>query len=128
MPGFPAPGAINGELYTLNLELSPEHPRVSERQSAAPEIDVGYVAGLARLDLTEEETAQFQKQLSEILAFVDTLSSLEVEGVEPTAHPAPILDCFREDETDKSLTREQFLRNAPDTALDQVRVPKVVDS
>ncbi|MDP7107434.1 MAG: Asp-tRNA(Asn)/Glu-tRNA(Gln) amidotransferase subunit GatC, partial [Roseibacillus sp.] len=64
----------------------------------------------------------------DILAFVDTLSALEVEGVEPTAHPAPILDCYREDKTDKSLTREQFLRNAPDAALNQVRVPKVVDS
>jgi len=101
---------------------------VSERHYAVPEIDVGYVAGLARLDLTGEETVQFQQQLGDILAFVDTLSSLEVEGVDPTAHPAPVLDCYREDEADKGLTREQFLRNAPDIALDQVRVPKVVDS
>ncbi len=101
---------------------------MSDSESVVPEIDVGYVASLARLELTEEETAQFQKQLADILAFVDTLSSLEVEGVEPTAHPAPVIDCFREDESDLGLAREQFLRNAPDTAKDQVRVPKVVDS
>jgi len=101
---------------------------VSDSKSGPPEIDVGYVASLARLELTDEETAQFQKQLGDILAFVDTLSSLEVEGVDPTAHPAPVIDCFREDEAGQGLAREQFLRNAPDTAMDQVRVPKVVDS
>ncbi|MEC9055798.1 MAG: Asp-tRNA(Asn)/Glu-tRNA(Gln) amidotransferase subunit GatC [Verrucomicrobiota bacterium] len=101
---------------------------MSDSKSGPPEIDVGYVASLARLELTDEETAQFQKQLGDILAFVDTLSSLEVEGVDPTAHPAPVIDCFREDEAGQSLAREQFLRNAPDTAMDQVRVPKVVDS
>ncbi len=100
---------------------------MSEREDGAPEIDVSYVAGLARLDLTEEEAVQFQKQLGDILAFVDTLSALEVEGVEPTAHPAPVLDAFREDESNEGLSREQFLRNAPDSAMDQVRVPKVVD-
>ena len=59
---------------------------------------------------------------------MDTLSSLEVEGVDPTAHPAPVLDVLREDEASEGLSREQFLRNAPDRAMDQIRVPKVVDS
>ncbi len=101
---------------------------MSEREDGAPEIDVNYVAGLARLHLTQEEAGQFQKQLGDILAFVDTLSSLEVEGVDPTAHPAPVLDVLREDEASEGLSREQFLRNAPDRAMDQIRVPKVVDS
>ena len=96
--------------------------------SGNPDIDVAYVAALARLELTADEKAQFQKQLGSILSFVETLSELDVEGVEPTAHPAPVLDCFREDEAIPGLQREAFLKNAPDSALEQVRVPKVVDS
>jgi len=96
--------------------------------SGSPEFDVAYVAALARLELSDEEKEQFQQQLGDILAFVETLSEIEVEGVEPTAHPAPVLDCFREDAAVDGLEREHFLRNAPDSALDQIRVPKVVDS
>ena len=96
--------------------------------SGSPDIDVAYVAGLARLELTEDEERQFQRQLGDILAFVATLSEIDVEGVEATAHPAPVLDCFREDAVVEGLEREQFLHNAPDSALEQIRVPKVVDS
>ena len=44
---------------------------MSERKDGAPEIDVNYVAGLARLHLTVEEAVQFQKQLGDILGFED---------------------------------------------------------
>lgn len=93
-----------------------------------PHIDVSYVAALARLELSSDETERFQRQLDDILAFVETLSELDVAGVEPTAHPVPVHDCFREDEVVAGLERDDLLRNAPDSALDQIRVPKVVDS
>lgn len=96
--------------------------------SDSPDFDVSRIADLARLELTAEEATQFQKQLGSIVAFVDTISSLDVEGVEPTAHPAPVFDCFREDVAVAGLERDQFLRNAPDEAMEQVRVPKVVDA
>lgn len=96
--------------------------------SASPEIDVAYVAALARLDLTEAETAQFQNQLGSILSLIHELEEVDVEGVEPTAHPAPVLDCFREDESKTGLETEALLQNAPDSATDQIRVPKVVDA
>jgi aspartyl-tRNA(Asn)/glutamyl-tRNA(Gln) amidotransferase subunit C len=96
--------------------------------SGSPEIDVAYVAALARLELTADEKERFQQQLGGILSFIETLSELDVDGVEPTAHPAPVHDCFRADEAVAGLSRDAFLRNAPDSALDQIRVPKVVDS
>lgn len=96
--------------------------------SESPEIDVGYVAALARLELSDDEKKEFQMQLGNVLGLVETLSEVDVEGIEPTAHPAPVHDCFREDVAVEGLSREDFLRNAPDTALDQIRVPKVVDS
>ena len=94
----------------------------------SPEIDVRYTASLARLSLTDEEVACFEQQLGEILSLVDTLSTLDVEGVEPTAHPAPVLDVLREDVDSPGLSKNQVLRNSPDSARDQIRVPKVVDS
>lgn len=96
--------------------------------SKSAHIDVAYVAALARLELTAEEQERFQTQLDSILSLVETLSELDVEGIEPTAHPAPVHDCFREDVAVPGLERDHFLRNAPDSALDQVRVPKVIDS
>ncbi len=101
---------------------------MSESQSGSPEIDVRYTADLARLKLTDQEVARFQQQFGDILKLVDTLTKLDVEGVEPTAHPAPVLDIMREDEVEVNLMKDRVLENAPDSALNQIRVPKVVDA
>ena len=96
--------------------------------SGEQEFNVAYTASLARLELTGEEEAHFQTQLEEVLKYVEALARIDVEGVEPTAHPAPVLDRLREDVAEEGLPREAVLRNAPDQALDQIRVPKVVDA
>jgi aspartyl-tRNA(Asn)/glutamyl-tRNA(Gln) amidotransferase subunit C len=101
---------------------------VTKTRPGSPEIDVRYTADLARLSLTDEEVVRFQQQFGDILKLVDTLTTLDVEGVEPTAHPAPVLDIMREDEVHAGLLRDQVLENAPDNALNQIRVPKVVDA
>ena len=95
--------------------------------SDSPDLSVDYVAGLARLELTPEETSRFQSQLDGILSYIEALREIDVEGVDPTAHPAPVLDRMREDVAGESLPRESIMTNAPDQAMDQFRVPKVVD-
>ncbi|GAA5494436.1 aspartyl/glutamyl-tRNA(Asn/Gln) amidotransferase subunit C [Rubritalea squalenifaciens DSM 18772] len=94
---------------------------------ATEHIDVNYVADLARLELTPEEATTFQKQLDDILGYIDQLSELDVEGIEPTAHASPVFDRIREDVARPGLDRDAFLDNAPDTANDQLRVPKVIE-
>ncbi len=89
-------------------------------------IDVRYVANLARLELSDEEVAMFQPQLEAILQHVETLPKLDVEGIEPTAHPAPVFGSMREDVPHESLAKAAVLQNAPDQAQGQIRVPKVV--
>lgn len=89
-------------------------------------IDVRYVANLARLELTDEEVAIFQPQLEAILGHVDAISKLDVEGIEPTAHPAPVFGRMREDDPHESLPVQAVIGNAPDHAQGQIRVPKVV--
>ena len=101
---------------------------MSEIQSGSSEIDVRYTANLARLRLTDQEVTRFQQQFGDIMRLVDTLTELNVEGVEPTAHPAPVLDVMREDEAEANLAKDRVLENAPDSALNQIRVPKVVDA
>lgn len=84
------------------------------------------IANLARLELSEEEAAVFKGQLEDILGYVDAISKLDVSGIEPTSYPAPVFDRMREDVPHQSLDREAVLRNAPEQAQNQIRVPKVI--
>ena len=90
------------------------------------QLDVRYVAGLARLELSDEEIAEFQPQMDAIMEHVQTLSELDVENIEPTAHPAPVFDRMRQDDPHRSLPLEAVMQNAPDQSQNQIRVPKVV--
>lgn len=90
-------------------------------------IDVRYVASLARLQLTEEEMRKFQTQLEHILEYIHAIRQVDVTGVEPTAHAAPVLNVFRRDEVRPGLDREGVLRNAPEHSGDQFIVPKIVE-
>ena len=94
---------------------------------AFSDLDVAYVARLARLALTPEEMALFQTQLAEVLEHVARLREVNVEGVEPAAHVFPLFDVLREDEPRPGLTQEEALRNAPRTANDVFIVPKVIE-
>ena len=93
---------------------------------ATEQIDVRYVATLAQLELSDEECRTFQPQLDSILRHAESLSGLDVEGIEPAAHPVPVYDVMREDVPGVSLPREAVLQNAPDQAQQQIRVPKVI--
>ncbi len=93
---------------------------------ATDHIDVRYVAGLARLHLTDEECAVFQPQLDAILNHARSLLDLDVEGIEPTAHAVPVYDVMRDDTPGESLPVERVLANAPEQAQQQIRVPKVI--
>jgi len=95
--------------------------------SDAP-IDIDYLARLARLELSEEEKRTLAPQLEEIIAFVDRLQSVDVEGVEPTAHGIPRFNVWREDRATPPMERAKLLQNAPAQRDGQVVVPKVIES
>lgn len=94
---------------------------------AAPEIDVKYVAHLARLALTPEEEKKLGAQLGPILGYVEKLKELDVSQVEPTAHAVPMANVTRTDEIRASLPHEEALRNAPARANGLFMVPKIVE-
>ena len=89
------------------------------------QIDVRYVAKLARLDLTEDEAETFQSQLESIISHVESLTAVELpDDLEDTSNN--LLAKMRNDEPHQSLLPEQMLQNAPDQSQAQIRVPKVV--
>lgn len=93
----------------------------------ASDLDVTYVARLARLNLTEKETELFQKQLGDVLKYVEKLREVDVSNVEEAAHALPIFNVFREDEPRDWFTAQQALSNAPQQANGLFIVPKVVE-
>jgi aspartyl-tRNA(Asn)/glutamyl-tRNA(Gln) amidotransferase subunit C len=89
--------------------------------------DVEKVATLARLHVTESETAAFAKQLSEILAHVEQLNRYDTTGVEPTATVMGQVNVFRDDVVRPSLPAEKALANAPEREGDGFSVPKILE-
>ena len=94
---------------------------------SAGQIDVKYVAHLARLALTPEEEKKFGDQLGHILEHIEKLKELDVTNVEPTAHAVPLVNVTRADEVRPSLSHEDALRNAPARANGLFMVPKIVE-
>ncbi|MGZ4292497.1 MAG: Asp-tRNA(Asn)/Glu-tRNA(Gln) amidotransferase subunit GatC [Gaiellaceae bacterium] len=85
--------------------------------------EVLHVARLARLELTDDEVAKFQVQMSDILEAVSKVSELDLSDVPPTAHPLEIANAWDEDEPRDSLTLDEVFANAPDRDDDHFRVP-----
>ena len=81
---------------------------------------------LAALSLGPEERVRLQQQLSRILEYVQQLETLDVEGVPPTSHVLADRQPLRADESRPSTTRDEMLRNAPDSRGGYFRVPRFV--
>ncbi len=95
--------------------------------SETPQLDVDYVANLARIELTDEEKRKFRSQFGDILKYFDKLNQVDVEGVEPTAHAFPRHNVWDDDEARPGFTAEEALSNAPDKRHDQIVVPRVIE-
>jgi len=78
--------------------------------------EVRHVAELAKLRLSEEEIAEYAEQLSAILAYADTLSEVDTSGIPPTPYVLPLENVMRADKPAASLSNEEALVNAPDSA------------
>ena len=85
--------------------------------------EVLHVARLARLALTDDEVERLGAQLNAILEAVGKVSELDLEGVEPTAHPLDLVNVLAEDEPRPSLPVEEALANAPEREGEFFKVP-----
>jgi aspartyl-tRNA(Asn)/glutamyl-tRNA(Gln) amidotransferase subunit C len=88
--------------------------------------DVEHVANLARLALSAEEIEQFTEQLAVILDHAEDVAALNLDGVEPTAHPLPLVNVLRPDEVRPCLDRDEVLSQAPAAEDGRFRVPRIL--
>ncbi|MDR1528538.1 MAG: Asp-tRNA(Asn)/Glu-tRNA(Gln) amidotransferase subunit GatC [Puniceicoccales bacterium] len=90
-------------------------------------VHIENIAALARIYLTDQERRDLAKSLDEILEYFDKLRTVNIEGVEPSAHAFPLYDILRDDEVGTPFDRKTALQNAPKQRNNQVIVPKVVE-
>jgi aspartyl-tRNA(Asn)/glutamyl-tRNA(Gln) amidotransferase subunit C len=95
-------------------------------ESSSQSIDVTYVADLARLRLSPEETATFQKQLSDVLGYVSQLSEVDVSHVSLLGEP-DLQNNLRRDEYVPSLPVGDALANAPRQENNLFVVPRMIE-
>lgn len=89
-------------------------------------VDIEKLARLARVELTEDEKTSFGPQIAEILTFVDQLSQLDTEGVEPMTSALDVENRFRDDLVSDSLTPEVATAMSPSAAAGYFQVPAVL--
>ena len=98
------------------------------------EKDVVYVAALANLELTAQETSQLAADLDSILVYIDKLNELDTSNVEPMAQvlyrgpeQSENVSALRADRDRTSLAQELAVANAPESGAGQFKVPKVIE-
>ncbi|WP_296630022.1 Asp-tRNA(Asn)/Glu-tRNA(Gln) amidotransferase subunit GatC [Rhodoluna sp.] len=88
---------------------------------------VRHLANLARIDVNENEVALFADQLNLIVDSVAAIKDAVAGDVPATSHPIAMANVFREDVIEPSLTQEQALSGAADSADGRFRVHAILD-
>ena len=93
-------------------------------------MDVRQVAKLAHLEITDEEVALYTPQMADIVKYVEQLSELDTENVEPAigglTPEGEATATMREDLVIPSLGQEAALEEAPSAVAGHFQVPKVL--
>lgn len=90
-------------------------------------ITVRRIAHLARIAVADEEVDHLRGELNAMLAFVEQLAEVDVEGVEPMTSVTPMRMTERADKVTDGEKPQQVLQNAPSRQDDYFVVPKVVE-
>ncbi|HWL06149.1 MAG TPA: Asp-tRNA(Asn)/Glu-tRNA(Gln) amidotransferase subunit GatC [Xanthobacteraceae bacterium] len=85
------------------------------------------IAHLARIAVADDEVEHLRGELNAMLAFVEQLGEVDVEGVEPMTSVIPMAMRKREDRVTDGDIADDILRNAPATEGHFFLVPKVVE-
>ena len=89
--------------------------------------DVKHLAELSDISLDEDEMENLQKDLEQIVKYINQLSELNTDNVKPTYQVIDLNNVWRDDEiNDYDLSREELLNLAPEIKRNQIKVPKVL--
>lgn len=89
--------------------------------------EVEKIAHLARLHVSDEEASEVTNRITDILALIDQMQSVDTDKVEPLAHPLDVIQRLRADEITASNNRDKLQTLAPDTQDGLYLVPKVIE-
>ena len=81
---------------------------------------------LAKLNFDEQTIEEMKSDFENILGFIDKLSEIDTEGVEPLIYLSDEVNILRADEIEEEVTQEQALKNAPNKDSDYFKVPTVL--
>jgi aspartyl-tRNA(Asn)/glutamyl-tRNA(Gln) amidotransferase subunit C len=88
--------------------------------------DVGHLARLARIAMTDDELDHLAAQLDVILGAVARVQEVAADDIEPTSHAVPLTNVFRPDELRPTLGAEAALAAAPAAEDGRFRVPQIL--
>lgn len=89
--------------------------------------EILHLAKLSNIELTKGEISLLKHDLSAILSYINSLSELDTEGIEPTYQVTGLKNVFRDDALERdSVERDVLLDLAPDREDNQIKVPKVL--
>lgn len=89
--------------------------------------DVNYIAGLARINLSPEESLPLAQDLERILEYIRQLEGVDVSEVQPTSHVLSLKNVYRDDIPVPSLTQEEALSIAVQKLNGSFKVPQIID-
>ena len=84
------------------------------------------IAALAKLEFDEQSAEQMKADLEKIIGFVDKLSEIDTEGVEPLIYLSEEVNVLREDEIKDVLSQVEALKNASEKDSDYFKVPPIL--
>jgi len=87
---------------------------------------IDHIAHLSRLSFDGIEKANIKKDMENMISFMDQLTEIDTEGVEPLVYISTEVNVLREDIPAVTLTHEEALLNAPKKDTDYFRIPKVL--
>lgn len=90
--------------------------------------EVKKVAALSKLSFKEEELELFTSQMGKIIDMVEELGEVDTEGVPFTSNVVPEINVLREDVVIKGESREELLKNVPETKDGFIKVPAIMDN
>ena len=88
---------------------------------------VDHIAHLARLEFEGAKKQAIMQDMENIISFMDTLSEVQTDNVEPLIFMNDEYNKLREDVAIVTITQEEALKNAPKKDSDYFRIPKVLD-
>lgn len=88
--------------------------------------DVLTLARLSSLQLTDDEISELMADLDAIVGYITQLSELNTEGAVPTYQVTGLQNVLRNDEIQQGVPRKDLIKLAPESAEEQIKVPKVL--